>query len=131
VLKTGTRITAAVVAVVILVAGLGVRAVFGGAFAKYTGVALYAALVYALVLVVLPRARAWHAAAAAVAFCWLVEFAQLTPYPADLSDRSVLARLVLGSTFHPPDLIWYVVGVAATAVALEPVRARLRREGPR
>jgi hypothetical protein len=117
--------------VVILITGLGVRAVFDGAFAKYAGVALYAALVYVLVLVVLPRLKAPHAAAAAVAFCWTVELAQLTPYPARLSDRSVLARLVLGSTFHPPDLFWYVVGVAVTAVVLEPVRARLRREGPR
>jgi hypothetical protein len=52
-----------------------------------------------------------------VAFCWLVEFAQLSPYPAELSDRSTLARLVLGSTFNPPDLFWYVAGVAVAAGA--------------
>jgi hypothetical protein len=120
------RVAAAVAAVVILFAGLGVRAVFDGAFAKYAGDALYAALVYALVLIALPHLKTRWVAAVAVAFCWLVEFAQLTPYPADLSARSGLARLVLGSTFNPPDLFWYVVGVAATAVALEPIRARAR-----
>ncbi len=125
------RLAAAGAAVVILAAGLGVRAVFDGAFAKYAGVALYAALIYTLVLVVRPGLRTWPAATVAVAFCWLVEFAQLTPYPADLSERSTLARLVLGSTFHAPDLFWYVVGAALTAVALEPVRARHRREHPR
>jgi hypothetical protein len=124
------RTAAATAAVVILAAGLGVRAVFDGAFAKYAGVALYAALIYVLVLFVAPRLTTWLAAAVATAFCWLVEFAQLTPYPADLSARSGLARLVLGSTFNAPDLFWYVAGVVATAVVLEPVRARLRREGP-
>jgi hypothetical protein len=120
------RAVGAAAAVIILVAGLSVRHVFDGAFAKYAGDALYAALIYALALVVAPRARAWQAAAIATTFCWIVEFAQLTPYPARLSDHSGLARLVLGSTFNAPDLFWYVVGVAATAVALEPARARVR-----
>jgi hypothetical protein len=112
-----TRLVAAVFAVAILVAGLTVRAVAGGAPAKYAGDALYAALVYALLVTALPRWRPLWTALAATAFCWLVEFAQLTPYPADLSARSRLARLVLGSTFNAPDLFWYVVGVAALAAA--------------
>lgn len=111
------RVPALVAAILMLAAGLGVRAVTTGAFAKYAGVALYAALVYTLVVVLVPRWRPLWTAAVAVAFCWLVEFAQLTGVPADLSARSGLARLVLGSTFHPPDLFWYVVGVAATAGA--------------
>jgi hypothetical protein len=66
-----------------------------------------------------------------VAFCWLVEFAQLTPYPEELSDRSVLARLVLGSTFNPPDLFWYVVGVAVVAgIDILLRRAAVRGPGP-
>lgn len=114
---TRTRVAAGAAAAVILVAGLAVRAVTTGAFAKYAGVALYAALVYALLVLVLPHWRPLWTALAATGFCWLVEFAQLTPYPADLSARSRLARLVLGSTFHWPDLFWYVVGIAATAAA--------------
>jgi hypothetical protein len=100
-------------AFVILVAGLGVRAFAGGAFAKYAGVALYAALSYALVAWLFPRLAPQWTAVAATAFCWLVELAQLTPWPAQLSERSVVARLVLGSTFNPPDLCWYAVGAAA------------------
>jgi hypothetical protein len=118
---------AAVAAVVILVAGLTVRAVTTGAFAKYAGVALYAALVYVLVVLVAHRLAPLGAAVTATAFCWLVEFAQLTPYPADLSARSGLARLVLGSTFNAPDLAWYVAGVAGAAgvdIALSRAAAR-------
>jgi hypothetical protein len=110
-----TRVAALAAATVVLAAGLTVRAVTTGAFAKYAGVALYAALVYALLVVLVPRLRPLWTAVAATVFCWAVEFAQLTPYPAQLSARSVPARLVLGSTFHPPDLFWYVVGAAAMA----------------
>jgi hypothetical protein len=110
-----TRAVAVAAAILILVAGLTVRAVTTGGFAKYAGVALYAALVYALVVLVAPRLRPLWTAVAAVTFCWIVEFAQLTPVPADLSARSGLARLVLGSTFNPPDLFWYLAGVAAVA----------------
>jgi len=135
-----TRIAALVAAILILAAGLGVRAVTTGAFAKYGGVALYAALVYTLVVLLVPRWRPLWTGLVAVGFCWLVEFAQLTPYPADLSARSGLARLVLGSTFHPPDLFWYVAGVAAAAgldalvrraAAREPGRATGRWADPR
>jgi hypothetical protein len=103
----------ALAAVLILAAGLGVRAFTGGAFAKYAGIALYAALVYALVAWLFPRLAPQWTALAATAFCWLVELAQLTPWPAALSQRSVVARLVLGSTFNAPDLIWYAVGATA------------------
>lgn len=108
-----TRLTAACAGVLILVLGLVVRALAEGAFAKYAGVALYAALIYALVVACKPSVAATTAAPISLAFCWAVEFAQLTPGPAALSARSTLARLVLGSTFNVPDLIWYAVGVLA------------------
>lgn len=116
------RILAGAAAVVVLAAGLSVRAFAGGAFAKYAGVALYAALVYALVVVVAPGRRPVVVAALALGFCWAVELAQLTPWPAALSARSVVARLVLGSTFNPPDLMWYAVGVAAMLALHRAVR---------
>jgi hypothetical protein len=125
------RVAALAAAVVILAAGLTVRQVTTGAFAKYAGVALYGALVYALAVLLVPRLRPLWTASAAVAFCWLVEFAQLTPYPAGLSDRSGLARLVLGSTFHPPDLFWYVAGIAVVAAGDALIRrASVREPGP-
>ena len=125
------RVSALAAAVVILAAGLTVRQVTTGAFAKYAGVALYAALVYALAVLLVPRWRPLWTALAAVAFCWLVEFAQLTPYPAEMSDRSGLARLALGSTFNAPDLFWYVVGVAGVAGTDALLRrAAVRGPGP-
>jgi hypothetical protein len=105
------RLPAIVFSVLVLAAGLAVRAWFDGAFAKYAGVALYATLAFGIVLVVAPRLAPERAAAIALAWSWAVEFAQLTPGPAALSERSGLARLVLGSTFNAPDLVAYLVGV--------------------
>ena len=102
---------------VVLVLGLGVRAFAGGDFAKYAGVALYATLIYALASFWLPRV--W-ATVVAVGFSWAVEFFQLTGIPADLSARSGLAHLVLGSTFNWPDLFWYVVGAVLGLVVVRP-----------
>ncbi|MFB7615849.1 DUF2809 domain-containing protein [Kitasatospora sp. NPDC056181] len=110
------RVAAAVAAVLTVAAGLGVRAVTGGEFAKCAGDALYTVLVYALVLVAAPRLRPLPAAGLAAALSWAVELFQLTGVPDELGRRSVLARLVLGSTFNAPDLLWYVVGAALAAV---------------
>lgn len=106
---------------VVLALGLGVRAFTGGDFAKYAGVALYTTLIYALLSFWL---RPIWAALTATGISWAVEFFQLTGIPADLSAHSVLARLVLGSTFNTPDLFWYAAG-AALGVAI--VRARPAR----
>ncbi|MGW7287883.1 ribosomal maturation YjgA family protein [Streptomyces sp. NPDC054847] len=112
-----TRMAAAAAAVLTVVAGLGVRAMAQGSVAKYAGDALYTVLILALVVLVAPRARPLAAAGAALVFSWAVEFLQLTPLPAELSGRSVVARLVLGSTFNPPDLLWYAVGAALGGLA--------------
>jgi uncharacterized protein DUF2809 len=120
---TGTLLRVRLIAVAAIAAflalALGIRlAVTGGgilnsspALAQYSGTALYAATVYAAVFALVPRARPWPAAAAALMFCWLVEFFQITGIPARLSDDSVLARLALGRTFDPADLLWYAVGI--------------------
>jgi lysylphosphatidylglycerol synthetase-like protein (DUF2156 family) len=57
----------AVAAVATVAAGLSVRSVLGGDLAKYAGDALYALLIFWLVLVVAPRTRAWVAAVVAFA----------------------------------------------------------------
>ncbi|MEN3360806.1 MAG: hypothetical protein V7637_4788 [Mycobacteriales bacterium] len=110
--RASPRLPALAVVAVVLAAGLSIRAATGGAVAKYGGVALYGALVYAIVVCVAPRVPPGVAGATALALCWAIEFAQLTPVPAALSARSGVARLVLGSTFNPPDLAWYAAGVA-------------------
>lgn len=99
------RPLAAVTAVVIVVCGLSVRALWDGPAPKYAGDALYTALIYTLVVIALPKVRPWAAAAVSVGLSWVIEFAQLGAIPAVL-------RPVLGSTFNAPDLLWYAVGGA-------------------
>ncbi|MCX5208006.1 DUF2809 domain-containing protein [Kitasatospora sp. NBC_00240] len=127
------RAGAGAAAVLTLVAGLGVRAVAAGEMAKYAGDALYTVLLCALVVLLAPRSRPRSAAAVALAVSWAVEFAQLTDVPAELSGRSTLARLVLGSTFNPPDLFWYLVGAlfawSVHAAALSLARGGRRPHG--
>jgi hypothetical protein len=107
------RLAAAAAAVVTVGAGLGLRAVAAGNVAKYGGDALYTLLLFALVVLVTPRVTSLTAASSALAISWAVEFLQLSQVPAELSQRSTIARLMLGSTFNPPDLFWYAVGAAA------------------
>ncbi len=104
------RLVALAAALVTVAAGLAVRAASDGVPAKYAGDLLYTVLLYTLVIAAAPRTRPAWAAAVALGVSWLIEFAQLTGVPAELSARSSIARLVLGSTFNPPDLLWYAVG---------------------
>ncbi|WP_406194406.1 DUF2809 domain-containing protein [Kitasatospora sp. NBC_01560] len=119
------RGVAGAAAVLTVAAGLGVRAVVGGEFAKCAGDALYTVLVYAVVVVAAPRLRPLRAGAVAAALSWAVELFQLTGVPEELGSRSTAARLVLGTTFNAPDLFWYLVGAAAAAL----VHGGLARRG--
>jgi hypothetical protein len=107
------RLVAAWAVPVVVGAGLGLRAVAAGDAAKYGGDALYTLLIVALVVLVAPSTAAWRAATVAAVISWGVEFLQLTSIPAELSQHSMAARLILGSTFNAPDLFWYVVGASA------------------
>jgi len=82
-----------------------------GLLAQISGTALYASAFYGGVLFLWPRGRPLPVALISLAFCWAVEFFQLTGVPASLSAHSVVARLVLGRVFDPSDLVWYVVGI--------------------
>ncbi|MFC8452804.1 DUF2809 domain-containing protein [Kitasatospora sp. NPDC057223] len=125
-----TRLAAAVAVVLTLAAGLGVRAAASGEAAKYAGDALYTVLLCALLVLAAPRLRPAAAAGLALAASWAVEFSQLSGIPADLSRHSTAARLVLGSTFNPPDLFWYATGAGAAylvhAAAVRHLRPRCR-----
>ncbi|MFB7471436.1 DUF2809 domain-containing protein [Kitasatospora sp. NPDC056184] len=121
--RWAVRGLAAAAAALSVAAGLGVRAVAGGAAAKYAGDALYTVLLYTLVVLLAPRLRPWAAAVWAAGLSWAVELFQLTGVPDDLARHSALARLVLGSTFNPPDLLWYLVGAALAALAHRGARA--------
>lgn len=110
--RARTRLAASAAVVLAVGAGLGLRAVAAGSPAKYGGDALYTVLIFALIVLALPRVTALRAAVGALAVSWIVEFLQLTGVPAELSRHSTVARLVLGSTFNAPDLFWYAVGAA-------------------
>ncbi|MFD4243969.1 DUF2809 domain-containing protein [Streptomyces sp. NPDC058525] len=122
-----TRAAAAGAAVLTVGAGLGLRAVTEGSVAKYGGDALYTVLILALVVLAAPRLTPARAAASALALSWAVEFLQLSGVPAELSERSLVARLVLGSTFNAPDLFWDGVGAGAGWLVHTAVRQRRRR----
>src|SRR4051812_26616588 len=120
-----TRLLPALAVLLALGLGLGARAFLTGVPAKVLGVAFYATLVYALVVLVRPEVRVSWALALAVGLCFAIELAQLTPGPAYLSARHFLLRLVFGATFSVWDLVTYVPGALLAAA----VHAGARRLG--
>jgi len=110
-------------------AGLGARAFFTGLPAKIAGDALYTVLIYVLAVVVRPDVRPARAFTVALGLSFAVELAQLTPYPAWLSSKHVILRLIFGTTFGFLDLAGYTIG-ATFAIALHSaIRARARARG--
>ncbi|MGN9806309.1 DUF2809 domain-containing protein [Micromonospora sp. L32] len=109
------RLFMPVAAALFLGVALAIRAVDDGPVRQYSGTALYASMVWAGVLFLWPRMAPAPVGVIAVLFCWMVECAQLTGVPADLSARSLVARLALGVQFDPVDLLWYPVGVIPLA----------------
>ena len=120
------RPVTAALAVLVVLAGLGGRALLPAAVGGPAGDALYATLVALLVALVAPRTRPVVAAVVALALCAAVEAAHLTDVPAQVVARFPLARYVLGTTFTPTDLAWYAVGAAVGGLLLALVRPRSR-----
>lgn len=113
---------------VVLAAGFvglafGVRLAMDGALESAgrlqqdTGTTLYAAVAYVAVVFVRPRINPYLAGAAALAFCWLIEAAQLTPVPAALSAHSLALRLLVGAHFDWLDVAWYPAGIVPLVIA--------------
>ncbi|KPI31782.1 Protein of unknown function DUF2809 [Actinobacteria bacterium OV320] len=124
-----TRLVAFGAAMVTIVAGLGLRAGVSGNVAKYGGDALYTILLLTLVVLVAPRVTRLTAAGGALAVSCAVEFLQLSQVPAELAQRSTLARLVLGSTFNAIDLLWYAVGAVVGCLIHTTVGSLSSRRG--
>ena len=116
------RLVLVAVAAAFVAVALGVRLVLAGRldstgwWEQNTGTALYAAVVYVVVLFLRPRISPYPAGGIALAFCWLVEAFQLTPVPAALSAHSPLIRLLLGAHFDWNDVAWYPVGIVPLVV---------------
>jgi hypothetical protein len=111
------RLAPALAVPLTIATGLAARVWLSGLPAKVAGDALYTVLVYVLVLLVSPATRPLRAFAIALGVSVAVELFQLTPYPAWLSSKHVLLRLVFGTTFGFVDIAGYVVG-ALGAVAM-------------
>ncbi len=109
------RPTTVVALVGVVALGLAVSRVPAGAFA---GDALYAAMAVLLARLLLPaRSWRWHTGLG-LGWCWAVELAQLTGVPAAVGDAVPVARLVLGTTFVPADLLAYAVGALGCAAVI-------------
>jgi hypothetical protein len=111
------RMPAAVAGLLVVGAGLGARYGLSGFWAKYLGVALYAAIIYALVAFIKPGMPVVRTGAIALLVCWLIEFGQLTWVPAWLSSKHLILRLIFGALFSGWDLPAYLLGVALAAGA--------------
>ncbi|WIM95131.1 DUF2809 domain-containing protein [Actinoplanes oblitus] len=128
----GPRLLAGGAAVGCVLLAFGIRAFTGspllsnGLVEQASGTALYAAAVFAGVVFLWPRLPVGRVALIAAGWCWAVELLQLSPIPAELSARSVVARLVLGVSFDPADLFWYLAGVLPAALVLAWARRRGR-----
>ena len=96
--------------------------------ARYSGDALWAAMVFFGLALIYRRARTVTLSAAAVAIAWAVELSQL--YHARWIDTIRATRtgsLVLGQGFLWSDLVMYVVGVGLAAI-IDRALHRLRQD---
>jgi hypothetical protein len=114
------------VGVLVIALGLGVHAADLASIGDFTADALYAVLIFLVVAFVIPRAASLTVAGIALAFCVAIELLQLTGVPSALAQTLPPARLVLGTTFAPVDLIAYAVGTGLACVADAAVRRASR-----
>lgn len=113
-----SRVSTAIALGGVVLAGLVVTRFGAGPWADSTGDALYAAMAVLLVRLIAPQVSIRRQASIGLGWCWLVEFAQLTGVPAAVVAQVPLARLVLGTTFVPVDLLAYVVGALVCAAVI-------------
>jgi hypothetical protein len=103
----------------VITTGLASRAHPGllpAALGPYPGDALWALLVLLLIALARPGWAVARVAAAALATAFAVEFSQLwQPGWLNALRHTTPGHLVLGSTFHAPDLLAYTAGVALGA----------------
>lgn len=126
------RIALAILAAIVLCAGLAVHRLGSGDAGDIAGDALYAVLAYLLIALVLARRPRSLVAALAIILCTSVELLQLTELPGDAAAAFSPAALVLGRGFDQRDLLVYafaIVLVMLADVAISRTIARGRRSG--
>lgn len=111
------RFVALVVLIMVIGAGLGVHFLLPDtADTDIAGDALYAAAVYAFVILIIPRRPALLVGAIALAWCIGVELFQLTGVPLAAGEVLLPAMLVLGTVFDLRDLVIYASTILVFAV---------------
>lgn len=111
------RLHAASGLLLVVAAGLLVHGVLPDtAVTDIAGDALYAAAVYAGVVLLVPGRHPLVVGAVAAGWCVAVELFQLTGLPARWGAGFAPVMLVFGTVFDARDLVVYVVTVAAAAV---------------
>ena len=122
------RVRAVIGAIACVALGLGLQLLDRSLVIDLVGSMLYVLLVGMLVLLIRPSLAAPAVAAIAFAVAALVELLQLTGIPTAIVDAVPLARLVIGGSFDPVDLLAYLGGAAL----LLPIVALIRhsRDAP-
>ena len=99
--------------------------------AKYSGSALWAAMIYASLRAINPRATIVGTLEAAIAIAICVEFFRLYHQPGLDSFRTTLAgQLLLGRIFSLWNVVAYAFGIACIALADGRVNIPTRRLAP-
>lgn len=126
------RLVAAGLAAATVLCGLSVRFAYPrGAASDIAGDALYAVLVYLIVVFVSPRTRPVVVAVIAALLCVAVEVFQLTGLPHAWAATFPPVALVLGTGFDARDILVYlgaVVVACASDCLVVHLRARRRRD---
>lgn len=118
------RLLAAASVVLLVVLGLAVHfATPDSAASDIAGDALYAAMVYALLVLLLPRWSPWAVALGAATWGVAVELFQLTGLPERWGAAFAPVMLVLGTVFDPRDIVIAIVTAGACAAVDATLRA--------
>jgi len=118
------RVAAGIALLALIAAGLAVHTLLPDTVGSdVAGDALYAAAVYAGVVLIAPRLHPVAVAAIAAAWCIAVELFQLTGIPLRAGELFPPAMLVLGTVFDPRDLVVYPAAVLVAAAIDIAVRA--------
>lgn len=119
------RAVAALAAVFVLAAGLGVHAFAPDTAASdVAGDLLYTVLLYVALVAIFPRWQPRIVGAIVLVWCIGVELFQLTGLPVAWADTFPPVLLVLGTVFDPRDLAVYVVAAVGAVIVDTAARAR-------
>lgn len=121
------RLSCGLIALVIVTLGLATRPLkhYSEFLGSALGDALYAALIYILIGMALPRLRPSLVLITATLITWMVEVSQLwhTAW-FDAVRRTTLGTLALGGTFSFGDLGWYLLGTVTAALVEQAIQVR-------